>query len=325
MKAARLAGHRLFELLDVEVPTVKDGECLVKLERLSVCGSDIHREYAHARPEEEYPRRLGAPCHECAGVVVESRNDEFHEGQRVIVLPNTESSGGPGGLVEYTTAEPRNLIGVPDAGDLAEWVMCQPAGTVLYAYQRMGSVLGKDVVVVGQGSIGLYFVMMAVRSGARQVIGIDRVDYRLKWAESLGAAHTVNPSRENVVEAVQELTGGRGADVVIEATGDQEAIQLCFLLVRQFGIVVLFGIQLDPIVPMDLNLLISQQPTIIPSGNTFTADPAAVVKEMVELKQRGWVDPGQLVTHRVPFEEVQRAYDIYEHQQDDVIKVVLSV
>ena len=113
--------------------------------------------------------------------------------------------------------------------------------------------------------------------------------------------------------------------MVIEATGDQEAIQLCFLLVRQFGIVVLFGIQLDPIVPMNLNLLISQQPTIIPSGNTFTADPAAVVKEMVELKQRGWVDPGQLVTHRVPFEEVQRAYDIYEHQQDDVIKVVLSV
>ncbi len=325
MKAARLAGYRRFELLDVEKPTAKDGECLVRLERLSVCGSDIHREYAHAHPEEEYPRRLGAPCHECAGVVVESRTDALHEGQRVIVLPGSEADGGPGGLVEYITATPPQLIGVPDTGDLAEWVMCQPAGTVLYACQRIGSLLGKDVVVVGQGSIGLSFVMLAVRSGARQVIGVDRVDYRLRWAESLGAAHTVNPARDNAVEAVQQLTGGRGADVVVEATGDREAVQLCQSLVRQFGTLVLFGIQLDPIVPMDLNMLLYKQPTIIPTANTFTADPARVVREMVELKERGWIDPGRLVTHQVPFEEVQRSYDMYEHQQDEVIKVVLGV
>ena len=325
MKAARLAGHRRFELLDAEAPTAKDGECLVRMERLSVCGSDIHREYALGRPEEEYPRRLGAPCHECAGTVVESRTDAYHEGQRVIVLPTSEAGGGPGGLVEFMTATPPNLIGVPDSGDLAEWVMCQPVGTVLYAYQRLGSVLGKNVVVVGQGSIGLSFVMLAMRSGARQVIGVDRLDYRLRWAESLGAAHTINCDTTDTVQAVYDLTGGQGADVVVEATGDQEAVQLSLALVRPFGSVVLFGIQLDPIVPMDLNMLLYKQPTIIPTANTFSADPAKVVREMVELKERGWIDPGRLVTHRVGLQEVQRAYDMYEHQQDEVIKVVLTV
>ena len=147
MRAARLAGPKHFEFIDVEVPTPSDGQCLIKLERASVCGSDIRHGY-NVTAEEEYPMPPGRPCHEAAGVVVESRTDDFREGQRVIVLP----SKGHGGLTEYLVSNPGMMVLLPDEGPLDEWVMCQPSGTVLYSCQQMPNILGKNVVVLGQGA-----------------------------------------------------------------------------------------------------------------------------------------------------------------------------
>lgn len=322
MKAARLLGPKHFELVDAEVPTPKEGQCLIKVERVSICGSDIRREYGPLFPEEHYPLRLGAPCHECAGVVVESRCKEFREGQRVIVLPTQEGSGG---LVEYIASSPGRMIGVPDDGDLAQWLMCQPSGTVLYSCQRAGSVLGKDVAIAGQGGIGLSFSMILSRLGARRVIAIDMLDYRLEWAKSMGATHTINPGREDVVKAVQELTDGRGADVAVEAAGYPDTLDMCFRVVRQFGTVVVFGIQSDTMVPVEHNLWMDKQCTIIPTTGARSGDPTTHINLMVGLRSRGWGDPGQMVTHRLAFKDVQKAYDMYEGQKDNVLKVVMSL
>ena len=323
MKAARLVGPRQFEIIDAEVPTPEDGQCLIRLEKLSVCGSDIRHEYSHLFPEEHYPGRLGAPGHECAGVVVESRCQEFQEGQRVIIYPGRGSDSG--GLVEYITSGPNLMCALPDEGDLAEWVLCQPSGTVLYSVQQMGSLLGKDVAVVGQGVIGLSFTMLTAKLGARRVIGIDPLDYRLDWSKRMGATHTINPDRDNVVAAVEELTGGRGVDVVAEAAGYPDSFNTALRLVAQFGKVMVFGIQSDEFIPVEHELLMERQPTLIPTTGGRLVDPMAPIRTMVDLKQRGWCDPGQMVTHRLPFAEVQRAFELYEGQQDGIIKVVMSI
>lgn len=243
MKAARLVGPRQFEIVEAEVPATEAGECLIRLEKISVCGSDIRHEFSHIFPEEHYPGRLGVPGHECAGVVVESRCQEFHEGQRVIIYPGRGVRSG--GLVEYIAATPNWMCALPDTGDLAEWVLCQPSGTVLYSVQQMGSLLGKDVVVVGQGVIGLSFTMLTAKLGAQRVIGIDPLDYRLEWARKMGATHTINPDRDNPVAAVNELTGGRGGDVAVEAAGYPDSFNTALRLVKQFGQVMVFGIQAD--------------------------------------------------------------------------------
>ncbi len=121
------------------VPTPTDGECLIKVERASVCGSDIRHGYSDIA-EENYPMPPGRPCHEVAGVVVESRTDDFREGQRVIVLPGK----GHGGLTEYLVSNPGMMVLLPDEGPLEEWVMCQPSGTVLYSCQQMPNILGQE-------------------------------------------------------------------------------------------------------------------------------------------------------------------------------------
>jgi threonine dehydrogenase-like Zn-dependent dehydrogenase len=323
MKAAQLMGPKLFEFIDVEMPTIKDGECLVKLERVSICGSDIRHGYGPKYTQDHYPLTVGRPCHECAGTVVQSRTDAFHEGQRVIVLPGA----GMGGLAEYLASNPGRMIALPDHGDLTEWIMCQPSGTVLYSCQRMGNVLGKSVLIMGQGAIGQSFTMLTATQGARQVIAVDLLDYRLQWSKEFGATHTINPSKENLAEAVREITGGVGPDVTVEAAGYPETLDTVFRLVRQFGTVVIFGIQGGDIVPVDTRTWMDQQPTIIPTTGARSGDPTTHIKNMVALKERGLVDPGRMVTHRLHFdvEDVNKAYQMYEQQLDNVLKVVMSV
>ena len=323
MKALQLMGPKRFEILEVETPTPKEGECLVRMEKVSICGSDIRHGYGTIYPEEDYPLDVGRPCHECAGVVVDSHTDQIREGQRVIALP----AAGTGGLVEYLTSSPERLIPLPDEGDLTDWVMCQPTGTVLYSCQRLGSVLGENVLIIGQGAIGLSFTMLASRLGASRVIAADLLDYRLEYSRMFGATHTINPEREDLAEAVKEITGGEGPDVTVEAAGYPDTLNLAFSVVRQFGRVVLFGIQSNYVVPVNTRLWLDLQPTIISTSSNRTPDPTSAIRDLVALRERGWIDPAAMITHRMGFsaEEVNRAFDMYERREDNIVKVVISV
>ena len=321
MRAARIVAPKQFDFVDLDMPQAGDGECLIKLEKVSVCGSDIRHGYGPIEPEENYPMPAGRPCHELAGVIVESRTDAYHEGQRVIVIPDR----GTGGLMEYLVSRPDRMILLPDEGPLDEWVMCQPPGTVLYSCKRMDTLLQKNVLVLGQGSIGLSFTMLTSRMGARNVITCDPLDYRLEKSTQMGASHTINPDRDDLTEAVQEITRGAGPDIVVEAAGYPDTFNEAFRQVRQFGTVILFGIQSDDFVPIEHNLLMEKQPTICPTTGARSADPISQIQDLVSLRERGWCEPANLITHRLPFSDVQKAYDMYEQRQDNVIKVVMDI
>ena len=325
MRAARIVSPKNIEIEDVDIPNIVDGECLIKLETWSVCGSDIRHAYGPVQPEEEYPMRVGGPCHECAGTVVESRSDKFSVGQRVIVLPGPNTSGG---LVEYINGHEGRMAALPDSGDITSWVMCQPSGTVLYSCQQMGTILGKNVLVMGQGSIGLSFTAICARAGARKVIAADLFDYRLDFAKRFGATHTVNPSKENLDEVVLELTGGEGADITVEAAGYADTLEASLRLVRNLGKTIIFGIQenaAEDRVPMDTSLFLRKAPTIIPTQGASSGDPITHIENMIALKERGWWDPGEMATHIMKFDDVQRAYDMYEQREDNVIKSVMTL
>src|SRR5438270_13822780 len=103
MKAARLAAPKTFEFLDVETPSLKDGESIVKMEYLSICGSDL-RTYDRVLPEESYPLRVGASIHECVRVADETTSDELRKAQRVIGVANA------GGIVQHATVPPNRLV-----------------------------------------------------------------------------------------------------------------------------------------------------------------------------------------------------------------------
>ncbi len=321
MKAVRLTAPKHFEFIDIEQPQAIDGQCLVKLEKVSVCGSDIRHHYGPIKEESAYPMDPGLPCHELAGVVLESRTDSIKEGQRVIVIP----ARGTGGLQQYVVSDPSRMIVLPEQGPLDEWLMCQPSGTVLYACRKRGSVLSKNVVIFGQGSIGLSFTMIVSRLGARNVIVVDPLDYRLEKSKLFGATHTINPDKENLDDAISELTGGLGADITVEAAGYPDTLNLAFKHIKQFGTIIVFGVQADTFVPVEHNTWMNLQPTIIPTTGARSGDPIGQIQDIVALRERGWCDPAPLLTHKMGFSEVQAAYDMYEQRQDNVIKVVMDL
>ena len=167
--------------------------------------------------------------------------------------------------------------------------------------------------------------MITSRLGARRVIGIDPLEYRLEWSKKMGATHALNPNMVDVNEAVRELTEGRGPDVVVDAAGYPDTLNMAFRLVRQFGKVMVFGVQGEPRVPLQHELLMDKQPTIIPTTGGRIPEPMAPLRTMVDLMRRGWANPGQLITHTFPMEEVKRAFDMYEGQEDNIIKAVMTV
>lgn len=294
---------------------------------MSVCGSDTHLLYDQDLPEEMYPMTTGNPCHEIAGTVVESRSSELREGQRVIVLPTFDGKRmGTGGLVEYMTTTPDLAISLPDEGNLSDWVMCQPIGTVLFATKLWGSTAGKRIAVLGQRAIGLSFSMLASLQGATQVIGLDLLDYRLDKALELGATDTINPDRDNPVEAVAELTKGNGVDVVVDASGDPNGLNQSVDLVNRYGQVLGFSlISLNATVPLNHMNWMRKVATITPCSSRGSGDPTADIKETVELVNRGWLDPGALITHHLGFDDIPMAYDMYSKQKDGIIKAAITI
>ena len=113
--------------------------------------------------------------------------------------------------------------------------------------------------------------------------------------------------------------------MVVEAAGYPDTFNMAFRLIKQFGTVIVFGIQADDFVPIEHNLLMEKQPRIIPTTGARSGDPTSHIKEIVGLRERGWCDPSGLITHRIGLSQVQEAYDMYEQRLDDVIKVVMDI
>ena len=196
----------------------------------------------------------------------------------------------------------------------------------MYSYGRMGSVLGKSVVVLGQGPIGLNFTLWLTRGGASQVIVTDLHDDRLAMARTLGATHTVNAATEDVPAAVAEATGGAMADVVIEAAGEPETVNQVAKVLRLEGRVVLFGQpHMQDVFPVDYDALMGRMATIDITIGGRTANPTRHLADCVNLVERGRLDLSHLVTHTLPFDHVQRAFQLYSEKPPGLLKVVLEV
>ena len=319
MRAIQLTAPGTITLIDVPEPELADGQVLVRMQSLSICGSDMGP-YRDVAPEEEYPMAPGLPSHECAGIVEEARTDGFRVGDPVIVLPPRLTGG-----MEYLVAPPDSLIKLPPSVDTSLWVTCQPFGTVLWGCNRYGSMIGKRVVVIGQGPIGLLWVACLTRLGAKQVIAVEPLEYRRRHGLEQGADAAIDPATTDPVEAVSDLTSGEMADVVVEASGTQEAPALAVHLAKVDGTIIPFGSPHPQEVTIEWFEMLRKRLTMLTSYNASDPEPAGSVREAVGLMQRGWIDLGWLVTHRLPLDDAAEAYRLYDQRSNGALKVVMQI
>lgn len=318
MKAAVFNGPGEISIEERPLPRPGPGEAVVRVEYCGICGSDIH-----AFRTGMYPPGL-VIGHEFAGVVTEVGDPAAGCGAGALPVTGTRVTGNSvlgcgvcpqcttgranlcdGGLVlgvtvdgamaEYAVAPLTSLVELPEGLSLRLAALAEPYSIAVHAVRLSGLVPGDAVVVQGAGPIGLCVAQVARIAGATRVIVTETRPSRAAVAARLGADQVIDPSTVNPFSRVDELTGGRGADVAFECVGIPETVQQAGGLVRKGGTVVLAGIA-DLPVEMDFLGLINREVRIVTAFCNAADDFARAVR----LLAGGAVAAEPLITREIP-------------------------
>ena len=262
MIAAVLYGKENLQIEAVSVPEIQDGDVLVRVQAALTCGTDVKvfRRGYHARMIVP-PALFG---HELAGdiVAVGPNVKGYKAGQRVVAANSApclecffckrgnenlcdDLLFNNGAYAEYIRIPARiverNMYEIPDHVSYQDAALIEPLACVMRGLDETSIRPGDHVAVIGLGPIGLMFVRLAKAYGAR-VIAIGRRKTQLNRAAEMGAEELmISGEPEEVVKQVRDLTGGRGADIAIEAVGQPDAWETAVKLLRRGGTVNFFG------------------------------------------------------------------------------------
>jgi threonine dehydrogenase-like Zn-dependent dehydrogenase len=319
-RAILFTGPRQVRLVDdAKPPEPRDGEALVQCKYVALCGTNMGPYLFDGRwAQPEIKRPPGWLGHENIGVIVESRCPGWPPGTLVLAHPEDYN-----GFAELITARESGLARLPtDVADLAALVVAQPLATVLRALTRTGPVINQRCAVLGQGPMGLIFTHLLSRMGAAQVIAIDPVAWRLRWAKQFGATDVLDASRENVVEAVRALTGGAMIDFCVEAVGKPESLATAALLPRRQGRLFVFGVPHHDAQPFPWYHTMATETEIITSMGPECKEYFQTAVNMIA---RGSVDLTKMVTPRMPWERAAEAFEMYANpdQHEGSLKLTL--
>ncbi|MBF6061130.1 S-(hydroxymethyl)mycothiol dehydrogenase [Nocardia terpenica] len=330
------------EVTTIVVPDPGPGEVVVAVRACGVCHTDLT--YRDGGITDQFPFLLG---HEATGVIesvgagVESVEvgdfvilnwravcgqcrackrgrpqycfDTFNATQKMTLADGTELTPalGIGALAEKTLVHAGQCTRVDPAADpaVAGLLGCGVMAGLGAAVNTGNVGRGDSVAVIGCGGVGDAAIMGARLAGANRIIAIDRDDTKLAWAHELGATHTVNGAEVDVVEAVRELTGGFGADVVIDAVGRPETWKQAFYARDLAGTVVLVGVP-TPDMTLDMPLI-----DFFSRGGSLKSSwygdclPERDFPMLIDLYRQGRLPLEKFVTERITLDDVERAFD----------------
>ncbi len=338
MRALSVIAPHHVEVIEQPVPDIQDDEALVKTAAATICHTD-HYILSGQHPFAKYPV---TPGHEFSGVVVAvgSKVTHLKPGARVAVqtlLPcghcrfcwrgqinlceNMMEMGSlrPGGYEEYVVAPGYALHPIGDQMSLEEAAMTEPSANA-HAVVRMADIqTGDSVVVIGPGPIGLLVMQYARLKNPDRLIlvGLPSDEQRLEIGRQLGATDIIGLAPDEAVRKVYELTGGRGADRVLQCAGAVRATELALALAGLGSTICIEGVtgtsQTIPVSPDDI---LQKQITVRGVRGWTVPDFTAAL----QINQSGRINLRALLTHRFRLDEYAAAFDMTGNYTDGVIK-----
>jgi L-iditol 2-dehydrogenase len=353
MKAWVLGDPTQLFLRDKPVPIPSRAEVLVRIDAVAICATDLEiiRSGSPASIHGGLPfNRNFTPGHEYMGTVAALGPDvdEFEIGERISVeihagcgqcrrcrqgmYTSCLNYGKPekghrangfttdGGFAEYAVNHINTLARVPDTMTDAEATLVVTAGTSMYGLTELGGlVAGESVVVTGPGPIGLLAVAVAKALGASPVILTGTRSKRLAIGKDLGADRTININDEDVVEVVKRLTGGIGADYVVECAGTETTINQAIHMTNRGGKICLAAFPHDA-VTIDLAHLVKNN--IYAYG--IRGEGRSATRRAMALMAEKRFDATKIHTHTFPLADLPIALRYARERVDDAIKVVVT-
>jgi 2-desacetyl-2-hydroxyethyl bacteriochlorophyllide A dehydrogenase len=321
---------------EMEKPVPQAGQSLLKIKRIGICGTDLHA-YEGTQPFFEYPRILG---HELAAEYVKGDAANFKAGDSVTIIPYFYCGqcvacrqGKPnccvsikvcgvhqhGGMAEYLAVPSYALL--HSEGLLAdELALVEPLAIGAHAVRRAEIRKDEFVLVMGAGPIGLGIMELARIAGAN-VIAMDNNPQRLSFcAKQRSAAFFINPGNNDPLTFLKEITHNQMPAVVIDATGNRQAINNGFEYIAHGGRYILVGLQKGDI-SFSHPEFHKREATLMSSRNATRADFQQV---MTAIKNK-LVDPTGYITHRVSFDNVKEAFTGWLDPTKGVIKAMVTM
>jgi 2-desacetyl-2-hydroxyethyl bacteriochlorophyllide A dehydrogenase len=326
-----------FEYVTGEKPVLTQGNAIIKIKRIGICGTDLHA-FEGTQPFFSYPRILG---HELSGELLESDSAEgFEKGESVTFIPYFNCgvciacrSGKPncctaikvcgvhvdGGMAEYLSVPSHTLIH-GEGLSFDELALVEPLAIGAHGVRRADIQKDEFILVIGAGPIGLGTMEFARIAGA-QVIALDINDSRLAFCkDKLQVPHVVNAQSSDVLEQLKEITGGDMPTVVIDATGSLKAINNAFQYMAHGARFVLIGLQKENI-SFSHPEFHKREATLMSSRNATRQDFEHVIASM----KAGLVEPTTYITHKVQFDEVKDEFQSWLDPKNGVIKAMVTV
>ena len=358
MKAWILDGPEQLRLVDKPVPEPGPAEVLVRVDAVAICGTDVEilTKGLPAWVEGGLPfHKNYTPGHEYMGTVVKlgASVDEFKLGERIAVevhagcgrcercrmgmytsclnygLNYGDKNKGhrangfttDGGFAEYAINHVNTLVPVPDGMSDEEATLIVTAGTAMYGLDVLGGLIaGDSLAVTGPGPIGLMSVAVGKALGAQPVILTGTRDSRLNLGARLGADHVINIRKENPVEAVRRITGGKGVHYVMECSGAETALNEAMDMVNRGGRICLAAFPGERVL-VDLAKLARNNIYLF----GIRGEGNSAVHRAAALMSQKRFDAKLMHTHTFPLEELPTAFRYFRERIEDAIKVVVKV
>jgi 2-desacetyl-2-hydroxyethyl bacteriochlorophyllide A dehydrogenase len=326
----------LLEYVDKDLPTLKAGHALVEIKNIGICGTDLHA-FEGTQPYFNYPRILG---HELSGVLVDfDQAPGFHKGDAVTFLPYINCGNCiacrngktnccvslqvlgihiDGGMVDYLSV-PSRLLVHSEGLTMTELALIEPLSIGAHGIRRAGIQSEEFVLVVGAGPIGLGTMAFARVAGAK-VIAMDNVVERLEFCQkTLRVPYTILANKGELVEQLMELTKGEMPTVVIDATGNRNAINQGLQYLAHGGRYILIGLQKEELVYSHPEFH-KREATLMSSRNATRADFDWVIQSIRENK----IQPLAFVSKRVKFADVASGLPGWVKPSGNLIKVIVE-
>jgi len=337
MKSIMCEQPNRFIMNDVEEPTLKEGEALIRIRRIGICGTDFHA-FKGRQPFFSYPRILG---HELAGEIVniQAEKSNFAINDQVAIIPYLECGTciacrngktncctelkvlgvhTDGGMQEYITVPVTHLMKTNDITlDQAATVECFSIGA--HAVRRAEISKEEFALVIGAGPIGLGVMKFAKLAGAK-VIALDMNEKRLEFCKKWADADFIVNASDNPVEEIKQITGGQFPTVVFDVTGSANSMNNAYKYVAHSGRLVYVGlVQADVSFP-DPEFH-KREMTLLSSRNA-TREDFEYVSQMI---QAGHIDTDAYITSRTPFEEIIEKFETFMSPESNTIKAMITL
>jgi len=346
-KTAFLYGPRDLRIEEVEVPKLKPDQVLVQTGACGICGSDVEC-FEGLSAEGRYDIGPYTPGHEWGGKIVEVGSQVKHlkpemkvtgdcvmacgvcrnckDGLMPSACLNMREGGfrpdSPGGMGEYLVIEEQYIHQIPDHWTYADGAWVETFSIGYFGIWGNGGYIDASdtAIVLGVGPVGLSALMTAKTAGAR-TIAVDPLENRRLVARKYGADEVIDPSAAPLIEQIMDMTEGCGGSVVVEASGNDEAIASLFDIAGHSARVRLIGHSVGRKVPVEIGRTIWKTLSITGSGGTKDFGQRTILF-MDAIYER--FNFGELNSHRFPFAKLHEALEVAIHKKSEALKVMLD-